>query len=83
MNEFEVDIALQYQLQTGNFRPVFRYMQPLTAHVVPASVQIKSEELRLTRPEMRVAVGVHRKRTDGRDALAHDPFDGGADLATH
>jgi hypothetical protein len=58
-------------------------MQLLSAHVVPSSVQIKSEKLRLTRPAMRVAVGVHRKRPDGRDALAHDPFDGGTDLAAH
>ena len=32
---------------------------------------------------MRVAVGVDRQRADWRDALAHDPFDRGADLAPH
>jgi hypothetical protein len=29
-------------------------MQPLTAHVVPASVQIKAEQLGETRAEMRI-----------------------------
>ena len=56
-------------------KPVARHVQPLAAHVVQASVQVKAEELRLTRPETSVAVRIDRKGTDGCHALAYDPFD--------
>ncbi len=57
-------------------------MQPLTAHVVPASVQIKAEKLGEPRSEMGVAVGVNRKRADWGDTLTYDTFDRCADMPT-
>jgi hypothetical protein len=56
-------------------------MQPLTAHVVPASVQIEAEKLSEPGSEMGVAMGVNRKRADRGDTLTDDAFKRGADLA--
>jgi hypothetical protein len=56
-------------------------MQPLTTHIVPARVQIKTEELGESGAEMSVTVGVYGQRADRRDALADDAFQCGPDLA--
>jgi len=81
LNEFRIEISLEDRLQAGYCRPIPRHMQPLTAHVVPARVQVKPKKLGETGTEMGVPVGVNSERANRADTLPHDAFKRGADLA--